>query len=114
MRRSGEIDRIELGRVGPVCKTRLRGGIDREFAGRIIIDLEGSDTNGGRLFKDGPYGLQRVVVAEERVIVEKDQNGRMAQADAEVAAPGHAEIVGCKVVLKRDAGMCGDEIHDRL
>src|SRR5579863_384077 len=62
VRRSGKIGGIEMGRIFTFCKPLVREGIDLQLSGGKIVDLEGSDTDGGVLFEDGPDGWKGVVI----------------------------------------------------
>src|ERR1700677_1127879 len=87
---AGEIGGIEMRPVFLFGKSFVWKGIDLQLTGGMIIDRKGGNADGGVAVEDGCYGRQGVVVADKCIIIEKDQDGRPAEANAEVAAPGDA------------------------
>src|ERR1700729_1179022 len=93
-------------------KLLVRKSIFLHLACGSIKDLESGDADGtlNRFFpENGGNRPQCIVISEQRIVIEKDQDGRPGLADRIITSPGDSQVLGCDKIPERYAWAGGNK-----
>ncbi len=78
------------------------------------MDRKGGNADGRVFVKDSRYRGQCVIVADQRIIIEKDKDRSPAEAGRVITSARDTQVFRCDDIAERDRGMGCDEILQQL